>query len=229
MRDPLRYVVWCGAGHEGVRVPRVRDDARTIACGTLAVLCRTSSALVARGPVVDGGAALVAKPLEDGLVLVVRIATNRLDPRRWRRPPLAPEALGSARRAGRCDREQRRRGARRHRREPCELELADGWWRADHELLRTSEAHAFLSSPLGRGRSQRRLHGFAKGACMPLGPAPRMPRASRTSAVRRAMQPNATRVMARSPEGMTSVCHSSLLLSADAAAQGRVRHMTALR
>merc|ERR1739841_14467 len=118
MRDPLRYVVWCGAGHEGVRVPRVRDDARTIACGTLAVLCRTSSALVARGPVVDGGAALVAKPLEDGLVLVVRIATNRLDPRRWRRPPLAPEALGSARRAGRCDREQRRRGARRHRREP---------------------------------------------------------------------------------------------------------------
>ena len=210
-------------------MPRVRDDARTIACGTLAVLCRTSSALVARGPVVDGGAALVAKPLEDGLVLVVRIATNRLDPRRWRRPPLAPEALGSARRAGRCDREQRRRGARRHRREPCELELADGWWRADHELLRTSEAHAFLSSPLGRGRSQRRLHGFAKGACMPLGPAPRMPRASRTSAVRRAMQPNATRVMARSPEGMTSVCHSSLLLSAYAAAQGRVRHMTALR
>ena len=178
-------------------MPRVRDDARTIACGTLAVLCRTSSALVARGPVVDGGAALVAKPLEDGLVLVVRIATNRLDPRRWRRPPLAPEALGSARRAGRCDREQRRRGARRHRREPRELELADGWWRADHELLRTSEAHAFLSSPLGRGRSQRRLHGFAKGACMPprlvanperkVGPAPRMPRASRNSAVRRAM------------------------------------------
>ena len=25
MRDPLRYVVWCGAGHEGVRVPRVRE------------------------------------------------------------------------------------------------------------------------------------------------------------------------------------------------------------